>query len=217
MVQAERKTGNFPEGRYIFEGTGILIYPGDKGGNRVVENLTTYREDPTFFPESDIVRSSRLEFDIERHVGWDPWSMELHPFSYSMMINGRYPVSRWEFLGGKSRSTVEEFSSIAQVLSGFVFDQEITLARNGLHTYRNKERNVFINWSKRDGRINIGVIQERPVSNLRVVTDEIVPYAVDVFNRLSPTYQIGEDLVRRSVEAAIEGSKIIPQRRTVQS
>ncbi|OGG08886.1 hypothetical protein A2154_04625 [Candidatus Gottesmanbacteria bacterium RBG_16_43_7] len=131
-----------------------------------------------------------------------------------MMIDGYYPISKWEFMGRKTKPTLEEFSEIAESLSGFVLDQITTLARNGLHTYRNRERNLFVNWSKTNKIICIGIIQEMPVLDLGIVTHEIVPYAVEIFNRLSPTWQIGEELVRRSLEAALEGSKIIPQRRT---
>jgi hypothetical protein len=126
-----------------------------------------------------------LAFDIERHITWDR-DYSLQPFAYSMMIDGFYPVARPHLLFGQSRPTIEDFSLAAAGLPGFVLDKEITLARNGLLTYRNPGRNLLINWSETD-RICIGVIQQSPVLQLEVVTEEIVPYATEVFNHLNPT------------------------------
>lgn len=213
MFRAETETGNFPKGRHVFRVIDRSVYPGHRGGNQFPENLTTYEEDPVFFKGTDAVRASRLIFAIERVVKWDPSTWKLDPFTYSVMMDVIYPVSRWESLGRESRPTVEEFTQVAESLPGFAIDEQVS--KNGQPTYRNPSDNLFINWSRMGGRkICIGVIQQKPVPNLITVTEETIPHAVEIFNRLSPTKKIGEELVRKSIEAAIEGSKIIPQLRT---
>lgn len=196
----------------LFKPYEISIYPGHRGGNGFVENIGSYREGVRMWDEKAI-RDEWLAFDIERHVSWNPKDYTLHPFTYSMMIDGYYPISKLSALGRVNHPTVEEFSAKAERLEGFTLDHEITLARNGLHQYINSARNVFINWSRRE-RISIGVIQEEPVSTLEEVTDRIVPYAVDIFNQLSPTRKISKKVVDRVVRTAQEGNKLIPRLRT---
>ena len=215
--------GNFPDGKYLFKGTEIWEYPGYTGGNQCVENLSMYREEPVFRRETDVIDSEGLAFDIERHVGWDTATLELRPFTYSMMIDGYYPITGWPF-SRKYQPSVEEFEKIARGLGGFIKDEETSerfshRGQRGAY-FLNPDRNMFINWSVSNSvpprgpdTICIGVVQNEPVADLRQVTDEIVPYAVSVFNRLSPTSQISDELVKRSIETAVAGLKIIPQRR----
>lgn len=184
------------------------VYPGYRGGSGFVENLCRYREGLRMWDEKAI-RDEWLAFDIERHVSWDTTDYSLNPFTYSMMIDGYYPVSRLTMLGRISHPAVEEFSALAETLEGFTLDQHTTLERNGSHSYTNTDRNLFINWSNH-GRICIGVIQTEPVPTLEQVTEEIVPYAVDVFNQLSPTRKISPDTVGKAIKTAQEGDKLLP-------
>lgn len=109
---------------------------------------------------------------------------------------------------------MEEFDEIASSLEGFTLDHRITLEVNGQRTYRNHSRNLFINWSIPSGRrICIGAIQEKPVSDLAIVTGEIVPYAISIFNKLSPTKKIQQNIVDQSIREAQQADLIIPKYR----
>jgi len=187
-------------------------FPGYRGGNGYVENLTSYREDAVI-DERGVVIKEALQFDIERHVEWDS-QYKLRPFTYSMMIDGYYPISRFPFRRRKVRPTLEEFDETIATLNEFILDDRITLEYNGLRVYRNPSQNIFVDWSIDSGKkICVGVIQEEPVSDLAVVTDIIVPYAISVFNIVSPTKKISQNIVDESVREARKAHLIIPRRR----
>ena len=210
MGKMIKQIANFPEGRFYMRGTRVSHYPGYKGGNSYIENLSTYSEDPVYFRGTEAIHHEGLSFDIERHVSWDRQTLELHPFTHSMMIDAYYPASRLGRFGKVSHPTVEEFIAIAQSLDGFTADPNSGIQPE----FKNSKKNLFINWSVLDPRrICIGVIQLDPVDDLQVITRVIVPDAVEIFNRLSPTYQITPELVARSVELAEAGALIMPQRR----
>lgn len=71
------------------------VYPCYRGGNGFVENLTSYREN-VVLRDKEIMIEDALQFDIERLVSWDS-DYKLYPFTYSMMIDGFYPISRLPF------------------------------------------------------------------------------------------------------------------------
>lgn len=206
--------------KILFRGVQVSVYPGHKGSSYSSgANISTYREGVTMSRDGRTIRDSWLEFDIERLYTWNN-EYQLQSFTYSMMINGLYPISRFGWLGVKSHPTREEFMELVSQLSGFVLDEEVSI-RFGFLTYRNPHRNIFVNWTgesntlpktKRD-RIGIGVIQEKPVPDLQTVTDEIVPYAVAVFNKLSLIRQITPSVVEQAIRFAVEGNKIIPRYR----
>jgi len=201
------------------KGNSGTIYPPFRGGNRYVENLTTYRED--FRLLFGAIIDDFLAFDIEKYVSWDK-QYNLMPFMYSMMIDGCYPISRLSFLGKKSKPTREEFVKRACQLHGFVLDEEVT--SRGFLTYVNRERNISINWDDKSNsvpklgrdKICIGVIQANPVPELQTVTNEIIPYAVSIFNQLSPTRKIDQYIVNESIRLAFESDKILPRCRVNQ-
>lgn len=202
----------------ILMGGGMSTYPGYKGGNGGVENLSTYSANCRI-EHSDarrldsgrlVLGGENLSFDIERHCLWDE-KYNLLPFKYSMMIDGYYPVSKWPFLGRESKPTKGEFAKIASQLEGFVLEEESQWVKDGGLMYTNPDKNVFINWSNNWGRICLGVIQQEPVLELNIVTNEIVPYAVSLFNRLSPDLQLTEFVVKMSIETALLSDKLIPR------
>lgn len=193
-----------------------ITYPGYRGGRYFIENLSFYGERVRMWDERAL-RDRWLAFDIERHVSWDK-DLNLLPFTYSMMIDGFYPISKLSFLGRESIPTLEQFSEVASKLEGFILDETVTIENNGLHGYRNPKRNIFINWDissprKRKNRIMVGVIQEKPVSDLSEVLNIITPYAASIFNHLSPTLKISDEVIEESIRVAINSNQIIPQLR----
>lgn len=195
-------------------------YPGYRGGSGYVENLSCYKEDarPYSKQDLDVLFKEGLAFDIERHVSWDE-RYNLEPFQYSMMIDGYYPIIFWPWLRKKSRPTKEEFVKIVSQLEGFMLDEEVTNRSGGEPQYVNSENNIFINWSNTSNsvpkmgrdQICIGVIQNEPIPDLYIVTSEIVPYAVGLFNQLSPARKLDPKIVEESIRIAQESDKILPK------
>lgn len=198
------------EHNHLLKGTTEpLVFPGYKGGNGVVQNLSSYMENPVMKEGS--ILSTTLQFDIERHVSWDEHYLLL-PFTYSTMIDVIYSPGIWMF--GKRRSSVQKFDQTASSLKGFVLDTKITLEKNGLRTYKNPEQNVFINWSSLRKNVIIGIIQQDPVDSLSVVLEKIVPYCIDISNKLNPGRKISLGLVNQMVELALQSDKVLPVRRS---
>jgi hypothetical protein len=203
----------------VLKGHQGSTYPGYRGSSGYVENLSCYSEDarPNSRQDLAVLVNEWLAFDIERHVSWDE-HYNLKPFLYSMMIDGYYPISFWPWFRKKSHPTREEFAKIASQLSGFIIDEEFS-SRIGEPQYINPEKNIFINWSNisssapkmgRD-RICLGIIQKEPIPDLYVVTSEIVPYAVRLFNQLSPSRKLDQNIVEESIRIAHESNKILPK------
>jgi hypothetical protein len=196
------------------------IYPGYVWSPGFVENLSSYREDFELFEGALI--NPVLAFDIERVVSWDR-CYNLLPFKYSMMIDVYYTVSR---LRKETRPTREGFRKKVSRLDGFILeedrndmnDKSDVMSIKGLLEYTNLQKNVFTNWSintynsmiKRD-KICVGVIQKTPVSELSPVLKDVVPYAVSVFNQLSPERKLDEAIVEESIKVALESDKILPK------
>ncbi|NOQ38102.1 hypothetical protein GQ472_04390 [archaeon] len=194
-------------------------YPGYKGGSGYVENLSHYIKDGRpLRDDPDVLIAEDLVFDIERLVSWDT-DYNLKPFTYSMMINGYYPLSFWPWHRKNNHPTKEEFIEIASQLPDFAIDEEFS-NRTEIPQYRNSDNNIFTNYrtftskgvlKRRRDQICIGVIQNDRTSDLYTVTNEIVPYAVEIFNRLSPTRKLNQDIVERSIKFAHENDKILPE------
>ncbi|MCK4927343.1 MAG: hypothetical protein KAS11_02675 [Candidatus Aenigmarchaeota archaeon] len=196
-------------------------YPGYSSGHGYIENLSHYIEDgrPLSKQDPDVLIAEGLVFDIERLVSWDK-EYNLEPFQYSMMIDGYYPLSFWPWLRKKSHPTKEEFVEIASQLPDFAIDEEISNRRE-VPQYRNSDNNIFINYrlftsnsilKRGRDQICIGVIRKEPTSDLDTITNEIVPYAVELFNQLSPTRKLDKDIVEKSIKFAHENDKILPKR-----
>ncbi len=198
----------------ILKHGGTTTYPGYRGGNGYVENLSTYRANCMIEKSNDrrliLSDDEDLAFDIERHISWGE-QYNLLPFKYSMMIDGYYPIRKWPFLGRESKPSKEEFAQIASQLEGFVLDEESQWVKDGGLMYRSSDKNVFVNWSSWRKRICLGVIQQKPLLDLNIVTNEIVPYAVSLFNRLSPALQLTDFVVDMSIDAALLSNKLIPK------
>jgi len=182
-----------------------LVYPGlINKGNRIIQNLCSYREG-TNIQEINKPGDSMngIIFDVERTVTWDK-TCKLLPFAYSIMIDRFYPSERGP--------TLEKFTVVADQLLGFTHKpnkQKYTPYRE----YVNPEGNLFINWSIDNKGVCIGVIQKNPIPELDRVVVEIIPYAVEVFNQLSPDRQLSQDVLKKSVAIARESDKILPRRR----
>lgn len=188
-------------------------------GGSYIENLSSFRSGVGM--EIIKVRAGRthitsketylLAFDIERHSPCSE-AFSLLSFTYSMMIDRYDPKKKGR--GIKSKPTKLEFATAITQLDGFVsFEGK----PNTLYElwFRNTEKNVFANWMARSrygeraiAEVRIGVIQEKPMPDLRTVTDEIVPYAVRVFNHLNPTRVISANLVEKSIRIALKSNEI---------
>lgn len=187
--------------------------PDYTGGNGTVDILASYKQKPVVaVVETGLIVDAALQFDIERHISWDQ-DYRILPFTYSMMIGGCYSGSRLPFGREKRRPTLAEFEEAALSLDGFRLDDN-SVHQQGQRRYVNLDHNVFINWMSHPKKVSFGVVQETPVANLTQVTDEIVPYAVSVFNRLSPTNKIHQDIVDKYVAEALKANQASSQRRS---
>src|SRR3989338_10130827 len=79
----------------FFIPTEPVVFPGHKGGNSFVENLSSYMEDVVYDRSGRLIRTS-LQFDINRYTKWDK-NYNLAPFRYETRITGFYPVARFPF------------------------------------------------------------------------------------------------------------------------
>lgn len=164
------------------------------------ENLSTYREG-CLLVEGKIPVDEAIAFDIERFV-----SPSMTP-EYSMMINGYYHGKRPTRADFAKR--VGELDRVSE-LDSFV----LTGDEPEFLCYDNLGRNILVdriphNYGK--SKIGIGVVQRNRIPELRVVVGEVVPYAVSVFNQLSPTWKLRDDIVRKSIELALESDKKISE------
>ncbi|MBI2175778.1 hypothetical protein HYU40_00300 [Candidatus Woesearchaeota archaeon] len=177
--------------------------------NTGIENLASYEEGLYLIPQ----RSHRIiDFDIERITTWRKPSEQ--PSSlYAIMIDG------YDFLFDykeKLRPSFKDFRTNAKALGGFkVSTRDGPESFNGPRNpteYINEGRNVFVNWHKSDDRerLCVGVIQARRIPQLEVVVNDIIPYAVEVFNKLGMRWKIGKEAVERNVELALQGDKQRP-------
>jgi hypothetical protein len=204
---------NLEKDKGVFNSSLMEFYPGFRGGNGCVENLSSFKINASFYPESTEVYQDveDLQFDIERHIRWDS-RLRLKPFLYSTMINGYYPINRKMFPGERSYPTKEEFVGLAQKLKGFrVYSDKPSW-------FSNDQNSVIVNWILsekptllRRGRVSVGVIQRDPISDLSVVTGEIVPYVVALFNHLSPKWKISDDVTKEAIEIATLKNEYIPR------
>jgi len=188
-----------PGSRYNPRMGGIKV-PGE---GEFVENLSRYQEDAVYNNEGLVEMG--LVFDIERWFSWDQTG-QLRPIRYSMMIDGYYPINML---------SSEKIAQMAGRLEGFAFDEEVSNEMEDGVQFANSQRNIFINRDvssfpsvQGERKICIGVVQQNPIPNVQTVLDDIVPYAVSVFNHLSPTYKISEEIVEASIKIAIESNRI---------
>ena len=193
------------------------FYPGRRSG--CIENLSGYSQDGKKVKTEDdfYIDNAQLSFDIERIVRWPKGKLS---FTYSMMINGYYPVGLFDFRKTRTKPTRQEFIDRVSQLEGFVLDEKVT-ARLQNPKYVHSDRNIFVNWTNdwnslpkrgRD-RICIGVIQKEEVPELKIVIDEILPYAVSTYNHLNPERRLNDEVVERSIKMALESDKHMPRRR----
>lgn len=187
-------------------------YPGFRGsGTSYPFPLSIYHEDPSFHKASrEIIRKSATEFKISRTVSWDPETYALLPFGYSVDLTAYYPTHR--FRRGQNRPTASEFDEkVAQLLG----PHPKTLRE---HHYFDPEWFLEIGWRlsnsiPKDGldKIRISVRQTEPVTDLSLLTDEIVPRAVGIFNALNPNRAISPSVQQEVVEGAIAANTYLPQ------
>lgn len=175
---------------------------------RRIQNLSSYREKgDDFIPPFDTL----CEFDMERHMFC---RKNLLPFEYSMMINCIYRRSAEGQPYQSHPQTFEEFMRAVEKLPGFgIFrvsedDSHDRIGGSSL----NEALNIFISRvSMKDGESTcIGVIQKKPVRVFRLVLDEIVPSAVQLYNELNPERMLSEELVKKSIETAKKANTIFP-------
>lgn len=211
------------ERKYILRGSETCFYPGIRGGYGDTQNLSRYVEEPVFDRvDKRAVLSGVVIFDIQRHLSWDK-KYYLFPSTYSMRIEGYYPKNWFErvLFGRPSQPTIDHFRCIADGLEGFAPNMANPRRDDDFDEYKNKEWMLLIDYDRRShakavrglDRIWIGVIQYTKEENLAIVTDQIVPYAAEVFNQLSPTHKISPEIVQKSVDLARKMDGIAPRRR----
>lgn len=181
-------TGQIKPGKEIW-------YPGFKGGGRrVICNLSSYSSEE---------QNPRIRFDIERLVQWDR-NLKLLPFTYSFMINSHQekPQDYKEIEKMKA-----EFMKQVSQMSGFQFEKQ----RDNFVDYVNPQHhNILVDWiNSSDSWITIGVIQERKLPELNQVIQSL-PYAVNIFNTLSP-YKLEQEVVEESISIARKSNLLIPR------
>lgn len=188
------------------EGLERSIYPGYEGtGNSSLHNLSTYSE--------GIKGADRkLAFDIERRFFWDPKKYTLLNYVYSMMIDGSYQHGWWPFKDAFPRPTFAQVRSVMSRESGYVLVKN----DNQVLKFANPDRNVFVSLSDHPGSRLLGVVQENQIPDLEQVLNDIVPYAVGLFNRLSPVWKVSETIMVQSIAVARQSVQVVPECRLKQ-
>ena len=123
-----------------------------------------------------------------------------------MVIIGNYPKGRLSFLGIRRNPTLTEFTEAASKLEGYSLSE----TRTDFAKFINKQNNLSVHLTQSGSRITLVVTQTAPVLSLDAVADQIIPYAASVFNNLSPTWKVNEQVIRQSVSIAKKRNQIIP-------
>ena len=177
--------------------------------NTGIENLASYEERLDFFQDSG---EKTIEFDIERITTWNKPSERPNSL-YAIMIDGYDFILDYE---KKLKPSFKDFRALVKALGGFkVSTRDGPESFNGPRNpneYVNEGRNVFVNWDKSydRGRLFVGVIQARRIPQLEVVVNDIVPYAVEVFNSIGMQWKLGKGAVEKTIEVALKADKIKP-------
>ncbi|OGE14657.1 hypothetical protein A3F00_01180 [Candidatus Daviesbacteria bacterium RIFCSPHIGHO2_12_FULL_37_11] len=190
----------------LMRGLERSIYPGNKRGRSISEpeKLSVYGENVSTWGEG-VIRSRGLGLDIERQFVWGDNS-EILKYYYSMVIIGNYPKGRLSFLGIRRNPTLTEFTEAASKLEGYSLSE----TRTDFAKFINKQNNLSVHLTQSGSRITLVVTQTAPVLSLDAVADQIIPYAASVFNNLSPTWKVNEQVIRQSVSIAKKRNQIIP-------
>jgi len=183
----------------IIKPAGELWYPGlFKMGTkrRVICNLSSYG-------------IGKIDFDIERTVEWHGkfQGYELLPFTYSFMINSYQPIPRRQ---KDIKRLKKEFKDRMSNKPGFILDSD----EDDLVDYVNPgQHDILVDWINHSGsdnpHITIGVIQAKKLPELDQVIQSL-PYAVEIFNELSPN-KLEQEVVDRSIAIARQGNLVLPR------
>jgi len=171
-----------------------LWYPGLMSGakRRVICNLSSYG-------------TEKIDFDIERTVEWHGkfQGYELLPFTYSFMINSNQPIPwRQKNIEKLKREFIDRMSKKQE----FILDQD----REDFVGYVNPEHHdILVDWIRLDSSITLGVIQAKKLQDLDQVIQSL-PYAVDLFNQLSP-HKLEQEVVDRSIAIARQSDLVLPR------
>lgn len=189
------------------------IYPGYRGGDGFVQNLSSYRENVRWFEPGEVERDDTLQLDIERHVRWDR-NLNLLPYEYSAMARASYPrfSKIREILGLPFGPTREKFDEMVQQLSGFVRDERLSQEKTGLW-YRNASLGILVDWNLEHYRrhVSVAAVHYEKVATLDELLERVFPNIVTLFNKINPTRELDPDVVEKTIALAREEDVIHPR------